>query len=206
MSRVGLTRVAPLCGGERPRWRMGVLEASDDELVKLTATGDRAAFTRLVARHQRRLLALVSRSLGSRAAAEDVVQDVFTRAWVNAPSWQPRETGGAGYAAWLSRVAVNLSVDQMRRRRSVQLDDVEDPVDLAPSAEGLLVAQENARRVRAAVARLSERQRTAVALTYDAELSNAEGAAAMGISVGAFELLLVRARKALRLSLRDGTN
>ena len=59
------------------------------------------------------------RSVGSRAAAEDVVQEVFTRAWVKAPGWQSRqEGGGASYGAWLARVAVNLCIDGARRQRN----------------------------------------------------------------------------------------
>ena len=62
---------------------------------------------------------------------------------------------------------------------------------------------ERAARINAAIAALPERQRLAISLTYDAEMSNADGAVAMGVSVGAFELLLVRARRVLRQSLRD---
>lgn len=182
---------------------MIVSEASDDELIRLTAKGDRAAFTRLVARHRTRLLALITRTLGNRAAAEDIVQDVFTRAWVKAPSWQAREPGRPSYAAWLSRVAINLAIDQTRKARSVALDGIDEPADPSLSADAAMIAGERAARVRAAIAELPERQRIALSLTYDAELSNAEGAAAMDTSVGAFELLLVRARRALRVALTD---
>lgn len=182
-------------------------EASDDELVGRAARGDKAAFGLLVARHQRRLMAVAMRSVGSRAAAEDVVQEVFTRAWVKAPGWQSRQVGGGGasYGAWLSRVAVNLCIDGARRQRTTNLDDVPDAPDPAANADEILLARERATRVRAAVGRLPERQRQAITLSYDAELTNAEGAAAMDTSVGAFELLLVRARRALRLSLADGS-
>lgn len=182
---------------------MSTWEASDDELVELTAKGDRAAFTRLVARHQARLLSLMTRTLNNRAAAEDIVQDVFTRAWVNAPHWQNRGSGRASYAAWLSRVAVNLAIDQSRRTRAVALEGIAEPEDPAPLPEAAMIARQRAARIRAAIADLPERQRIALGLTYDAELSNADGAAAMETSVGAFELLLVRARQALRRALRD---
>ncbi len=184
-----------------------VAEATDDELVGQAGRGDKAAFGQLVARHQRRLMAVAMRSVGSRAAAEDVVQEVFTRAWVKAPSWQSRQDGGGGasYAAWLSRVAVNLCIDGARRPRTTTLDEAPDAPDSAATADEILLAQERAARVRAAVAGLPERQRRAISLSYDAELSNAEGAAAMETSVGAFELLLVRARRALRLSLAEGS-
>ena len=178
-------------------------EASDDELVERTAKGDKMAFTLLVRRHQTRLLSLMTRSTGSRAAAEDIVQDVFTRAWIKAPDWQSRSSGRASYAAWLSRVALNLAIDRGRRTKPVALDGIAEPEDPAPLPEVDLMVRERDARVRAAIDGLPERQRVALSLTYDAELSNAEGAAAMETSVGAFELLLVRARRALRVALRD---
>ena len=187
---------------------MSDAEATDDELVGLVARGDKAAFARIVARHQPRLVALVARSLGSRAAAEDIVQEVFTRAWVKAPLWQVRDPGEgeprrASYAAWLSRIAVNLSIDQVRKVRPTTLDAVEEPADPALPADAAIIARERAARVKTAIAALPERQRMAIGLTYDAEMSNADGAVAMGVTVGAFELLLVRARRTLRQSLRQ---
>lgn len=182
-----------------------VAEATDDELVGRAGRGDKMAFGEIVARHQRRLMAVAIRSLGSRAAAEDVVQEVFTRAWVKAPSWQSRQEGGsASYGAWLARIAVNLCIDGARRRRSTTLDDAPDAPDPAANADEILLAQERATRVRVAIAALPPRQRQAISLSYDAELSNADGATAMETSVGAYELLLVRARRALRLSLAEG--
>ena len=187
---------------------MSETEATDDELVGLVARGDRVAFTRLVGRHRSRLLALTTRSLGNRAAAEDIVQETFTRAWIKAPLWQVREPGRgepshASYAAWLTRVAVNLSIDQTRKVRPTTLDAIEEPQDPAMLADATIIARERAARIKAAIAALPERQRLAISLTYDAEMSNADGAAAMSVSVGAFELLLVRARRALRRSLCD---
>jgi RNA polymerase sigma-70 factor, ECF subfamily len=179
-------------------------EEADDQLVGRAARGDKAAFAQLVARHQRRLLSLASRLAGSRVMAEDIVQDVFTRAWIKAPSWQARSAHGGSYAAWLSRIAVNLCIDSHRRRRPSDPDAIEDLLDTGANAEEMLLRQELATRVSAAVAALPERQRIAIGLFYDGELSNAEGAAAMEISVGAFELLLVRARRALRLAMGDG--
>lgn len=180
-----------------------VSEASDDELVGLAAEGDANAFTRLVAKHRTRLLALITRILGNPRDAEDVVQEVFTRAWINAPAWRAQNTGRPSYAAWLSRVDVNITIDQTRRARSVPIDSIAEPRDPAALADAKMVSAESAARIRSAIAQLPARQRAALGLTYDAELSNAEAAAAMGTSVGAFELLLVRARRTLRLSLRD---
>ena len=156
-------------------------EETDDELVRLIAGGDKRAFTRLVARHRTRLLALTTRISGSRAAAEDIVQEVVTRAWIRAPEWRASNPGRASYAAWLSRVAVNLAIDQARKVRPAHIDDVDEPADGTVPADVAMIAEERLARLRAAVSALPERQRLALSLTYDAELSNAEGAAAMAV-------------------------
>lgn len=156
----------------------------------------------LVARHRKRILALALRIVGARDA-DDIVQETFTRAWINAPTWRRTANHRASYAAWLSRVAVNLAIDQTRRHGAVALSEIDEPRDRALLADAVLVNRERETRIRIAISHLPERQRIAIGLTYDAELSNAEGAMGMGISTGAFELLLVRARRALRAALND---
>ena len=179
-------------------------EPTDDALVAASALGDKAAFARLVARHARALTMLAARITGDRAQAEDVVQETFTRAWIKAPTWRAGPgQGHAPYAAWLTRVAANLSIDQRRRVVPLHLDAAPDPADPAPDASVRLEQSERAAALRRAVAALAPRQRAAISLTYDLGLSNIEAATALQTSVGALELLLVRARKALRAALQD---
>lgn len=179
-------------------------EAADDDLVAATGRGDALAFSHLVARHAPRLVALVTRVLGERAAAEDVVQEVFVRAWTHAPLWRRSGSERASYAAWLARVGVNLAIDHRRRRRpTAPLDAVSEPSDPAATPDAVLLDRERAAHLRTAIAALPDRQRMAIALAYDADLSNAAAASAMDISVGAYELLLVRARRTLRAALID---
>jgi RNA polymerase sigma-70 factor (ECF subfamily) len=175
---------------------------TDDALVLQVARGDRLAFAHLVERHSPRLMALVVRIVGNRAVAEEIVQDVFTRAWVTAPSWQQRASQ-FGFAAWLSRVATNLAIDHLRRPQSLPIEAAPETADEAADAVSGLIARERLERLRAAMAELPPRQRAAIALTYDQGLSNAQGAAALETSVGAFELLLVRARRALRIAMTE---
>ena len=175
----------------------------DDALFARAGEGDASAFTHLVERHQSRLMSAALRMTGVRAIAEELVQETFTRAWREAPRYRPYANGRPGAAAWLSRVLTRLAVDQSRRPRTAALEAAPEPQDLAKAADDRLIASEQATRVRAAVSALPERQRMAIALAYDVGLSNAEGAAAMATSVGAYELLLVRARRALRAALAD---
>ncbi len=163
------------------------------------------AFSHLVQRHQTRLMAVTVRIVASRAIAEEVVQEVFTRAWIQAPRWRPQGTGRATFGAWLTRVATNLAIDQTRRVRSLPLEAAPEPVDPQVHPDVKLIDEEDRCRLEAGLQTLSLRQRAAIALTYDEGLSNAEGAAAMETTVGAFELLLVRARRALRQAMMEET-
>jgi RNA polymerase sigma-70 factor (ECF subfamily) len=167
----------------------------DAELLRAIADGDRAAFDRLSRRHLDRAYGVALRMTGSRADAEDVVQDVFLRLWLRPDSWRP---GQAMFSTWLYRVVVNRCLDLKRRPKGTDLDSIEEPQDPDVNAEDGMLAAERSRALDGAVNRLPERQRAAIVLTYTAGLRNAEAASAMDISVKAFEALLVRAKRELR--------
>jgi len=179
-------------------------EETDESLYARVGRGDRAAFARLVGRHRRRLGAMVTRMTGQAAAAEDIVQESFVRAWTQAPGWRGLQDGGtARFGTWLTRIAMNLAIDRARRVAPLPLDTIAEPETGQPDSEALLLRHERATLLARAVADLPDRQRAAVTLTYDDDLPNAEAAAVLGITVGAFELLLVRARRTLRQALQD---
>ena len=158
--------------------------------------GDRLAASALIIRHTDRILAVAYRMLGDRGAAEDVAQETFVRLWRNAADWKP---GVARLETWLYRVASNLCIDRIRKsKRDAPEDAAPEQVDDAPLADGVMEATERGAAVRAAIARLNERQRMALTLCHYEELSNGETAEIMGVSVEAVESLLARARRRLR--------
>jgi RNA polymerase sigma-70 factor (ECF subfamily) len=167
----------------------------DAELLQAIAGGDRAAFDRLSRRHLDRAYGVAMRMTGSRADAQDVVQDVFLRLWQRPDAWRP---GQAQFSTWLYRVVVNRCLDLKRRPKGTDLDSVEEPQDPDANAEDSLLEAERNRALDGAVNQLPERQKAAIVLTYTAGLRNAEAASAMDISVKAFEALLVRAKRELR--------
>ncbi|WP_284735464.1 RNA polymerase sigma factor [Dongia deserti] len=167
----------------------------DAELLRAIAHGDRLAFDRMSRRHLDRAYGVALRMTGSRADAEDVVQEVFLRLWTRPDAWRP---GQAQFSTWLYRVVVNRCLDLKRRPKGTDLESVEEPQAPDANAEESLLDAERNRALDGAVAQLPERQRTAIVLTYTAGLRNAEAASAMDISVKAFEALLVRAKRELR--------
>ena len=182
-----------------PRMSVTSARAADAELMRRVAAGDAGASRFLVDRELGPLIALAYRILGNRAESEDVAQESFLRLWRMARRWQPR----AKVRTWLTRVAYNLSIDRLRVRKPT------DPIDEAtlPAPGGgpssALQRDQVAQIVEAAIARLPERQRAAIALVHYQEFSNIEAAETLGVSVDALESLLARGRRSLRGALAD---
>jgi RNA polymerase sigma-70 factor (ECF subfamily) len=170
-------------------------ENSDDGLLSQIAEGDRRAFAQLMDRHIDRAHGLAKRVLGNKSDAEDVVQDAFMKVWQKAGQWQP---GRAQFSTWLYRVVVNRCLDLKRKPVNTALDNIAEQSDDRPDAYEDIAARQRQARITGAVAGLPERQRTAIALSYTAGMSNAQAAETMEISVKAFESLLVRAKRELR--------
>jgi len=176
--------------------RRQALDAEAREL-SAAASGDRDAAARIVDRLGPPILSLARRVLRDSEAAEDVAQEAFLRLWRVAPDWRG---GDAMVSTWLHRVAMNLCRDRLRRRRNtVVLQD--EHIDDAPGLEDVVHRAQLGARVRAAISLLPPRQRDAIRMCHFQELSAAEAAAALEISVEALESLLARARRALRQAL-----
>lgn len=180
-------------------------QASDEELLRAIGAGDAGAFAELMRRHMGRVRAIGWRMLGSAEAADDLAQEVFLRIWRNPALFDARR---GPFVAWLARVAGNAAIDRLRRRREVSLDDeggqalAATLADPAPGPEEHAAENERRAMLRAAIARLPERQRLAITLAHDLGHGNAEIAQIMGISVEAAESLLARARRTLKNRLR----
>ncbi|WP_408734470.1 RNA polymerase sigma factor [Paraburkholderia bannensis] len=173
----------------------------DANLIARVGARDAGAVRSLVMNKLPRLLALATRMLGDRMEAEDVAQEAFMRIWKQAPHWR---TGEAKFDTWLHRVALNLCYDRLRGQRETLAPDgdaLNEVADPAARPDERMESRSRDARVRDALAALPVRQREALVLTYYQELSNAEAAALMDITVDALESLLARARRTLRAQL-----
>ena len=175
----------------------GDLGVPDAELVARYAAGDQSAARALTERHAPRVFALARRMLRETAEAEDVTQEAMLRLWRIAPAWEDR----AAVGTWLYRVASNLCIDRMRKRRPISGEPLPEVPDEAPGVLRRLEARDRAAAVDAALPALPERQRAAIVLRHFEDRSNPEIAAVLDLSVEAVESLLARGRRALAAAL-----
>ncbi|MBK7871041.1 MAG: sigma-70 family RNA polymerase sigma factor [Saprospiraceae bacterium] len=85
---------------------------SDIELVKRAKQGDNAAFRMLVHRHEHQVRSIVIGMLGNTAESDDVAQEVFIRFYRSLGDFR----GEAALSTYLSRIAINLSLNEIKRR------------------------------------------------------------------------------------------
>jgi RNA polymerase sigma factor (sigma-70 family) len=165
---------------------------SDEQLLALFRAGSEDAFGAIHDRYRQRLFAYVRQMLcaGPRQDAEDVLQDVFVRAY-GALRADSREVN---LRAWLYRVAHNRCIDHLRRPvpPAVDLFDVSrkplhDPIEAAQRREDLA-------RLVADISRLPEQQRSALLMREIDGMSYIDLASALDVTVPAVKSLLVRAR------------
>ena len=145
-------------------------DPTDESLMIRFQSGDRAAFTVLVRRHQGPLFNFALRYLRSSPVAEEVVQDAFVRVVQNAAEFKHE----ARFSTWLYTIARNLCIDQTRKRalrRHPSLDEPkkaeegdgptlgEQTADGKASVERAVVSLEIRERVASAIDALPEEQR-----------------------------------------------
>ena len=188
---------------------MGWMAGDDSFEVLRARKGDQEAYRRLVERHSRAVFRLAWRLTGNEHDAEDVVQETFLKAYRRLGQFQER----AAFSSWLHRIAANCAYDLLRRRARRREELVEsrgddpggEPLDSlasdAPQPDRLAHSGEITRRVQAAMARLSPRERAAFALRHFEERPIREIAELLGIDEGAVKHCIFRAVRKLRPAL-----
>lgn len=177
---------------------MAAPEQTEAGLLARFAAGDQAAARDLTRRLAPRIHALARRMLDDQTEAEDVTQEAMLRLWRIAPDWRDE---GAAVGTWLYRVAGNLCIDRLRRRRERPVAEVPERADGAPAVQARLETAERAAALRAALSALPDRQRLALVLRHLEERPNPEIAAILQTSVEAVESLLARGRRSLAAEL-----
>ena len=180
------------------------MEAEDAPDVERAKAGDEDAFGRLVERHSRVVFRLAYRMLGNEHDAEDAVQEAFLKAYRALGEFESRSR----FSSWLHRIAVNCAYDVLRRRARRAEDALEAPVEEdAPRAElpaedplpdRLVFGQQVQKKMRVALARLSDLERTVFLLRHHEGQALREIGDALGLDAGATKHALFRAVRKVR--------
>jgi len=180
---------------------------TDRELVDAARGGEAEAFGAIVRRHQKRIFRLTSHLLRSAAEAEDVTQETFVRAY----GALARFDGRSEPFTWIYRIAVNLSLNAIRARKTTRNSAPPDD----PKVEGLLFESRGAGTTPAdatqdrelalalidGLGELSETLRTTLILVGVDGLSHAEAGKILGCPEGTVAWRVHEARRKLRAYL-----
>lgn len=183
------------------------MDISDRELVTRYRQGDVSALDALIDRHQRSLYGYLVNLTGNRSDADDLFQEVWMRVIRKLSLYADQNFGG-----WLMRIAHNLTIDRIRRRKPESSVDAEDArggslgqtlVAGGASPRGLLEDRDLGTRIAAAVEQLPPEQKEVFVMRVRAELPFREIARLQGVSINTALARMQYALNKLRPLLRS---
>ena len=173
--------------------------------------GDRDAFTALVEKYKQPVMNLAYRTLSDATEAEDLAQHVFLQVFKSAHRYEVT----AKFSTWIFTIARNLCLNEIRRRSrhpGESLDEVSPENEDQPlrqvqdvknsSPPDALLQSELEEKVQLALGELPEKQRTALLLCRQEELSYEEIAQVLDCSLSATKSLIHRGRETLKEVLK----
>ena len=156
----------------------------DLELIDLFRQGNESAFNEIVRRYQEKLYWVARRFVNDHDEADDVVQEVFIKAYDALKDFRSE----SGLYTWLYRIAVNMSLNVVRKRKVREFLQLDTLLGEEQSSEDrpdeALERSEHRSLVQEAVNKLPEKQRAVFVMRYYEELSYEEIAAILKTSVG----------------------
>lgn len=196
-----MAALAPARSRPRPV-KLALNTLTDEELVSRAKKGDNNAFRILVERHHKNMARTVSGMLGASSEVDDVVQEVFIRLYRHLDRFR----GDAALSTFLRRIAINLSLDALRRRKRFRLrflsrDD--EKIHLPePEADAFQADTFDRRRlIEEGLATLSPQHRAVVVLRLIDGYSTREAAHILEVPQGTVLSRLSRATAKLRTVL-----
>jgi RNA polymerase sigma-70 factor (ECF subfamily) len=183
---------------------------NEAEVINEILQGNREKYRILVENYQQLVFRTCMGFVHNKEDADDLTQEVFIRAYQSLNKFK----GDSAFSTWLYRIAVNASLNKVRKTagsfifQSIDALAGKESKKVFPSLppdfdnpENIIIRQEHREWVQKAIDSLPERQRTAIILSKYDDLSQKEIAEIMDLSEGAVEALLQRAKKNLRKKL-----
>lgn len=161
-----------------------MVELDDKELLALYQSGQKEQmFNELVRRYQKRIYWVTRRMVKRHEDADDIAQDVFVKAYTALENFR----GDSNIYTWLYRIAVNLSINHLRKqkvRNAVDLDDYLPFLAKDAEQDSSIVRRENISLIEQAIGILPEKQRAVFIMRYYDEMPYEQISAILGTSVG----------------------
>lgn len=170
---------------------------TDVELVAAVES-DLEAFGELIRRHQDFVFGAALRVVRNPVLAQDVAQDAFVRAYKALPDFR----GQAAVRSWLYRIATNLALNAVQRRKEYPADALPE-IHAAGGPEREAVRSEMASHLRAAIEELPEDLKRPLVLREYGSLSYQEIADELELPLNTVRTRILRARRALRVAMEE---
>lgn len=187
-------------------------DPSDVELVNRAREGDYSAYEELIRRYQRRVYSLVYNMTSHKEDAEDLVQEVFVKAYRSLDGFK----GDSSFYTWIYRIAINRTINFLKKRKrkagDMSLDDMDQAVERDPAFVELRARESPVRdvtltelqkKLNTALQALSEKHRTVVVLHDIQGMPHEDIARVMKCSVGTVRSRLFYARQHLQRELAE---
>ena len=182
--------------------------ASDEVLVQLGQKSDLAAFEELVARHRDKIYARAFSMMRNEEEALDLSQEAWVKSWQRLNQFQ----GQSSFGTWLTRIVINLCLDQLRKRKRQRAESIEEmdeesggverqmPVVTVNPTAGLEQI-ELRQKIDQALGQLSYEHRTVLILHGFEEMEYKQIAKQMDCSIGTVMSRLFYARRKMAVLL-----
>lgn len=177
----------------------------DLESIHLVHVGREEGFSLLVKKYTGKVFRVAMGFVHNKEDAEDITQEVFVKAWQGLPGFDER----SAFTTWLYRITIHESLNFLKKKKRrmawEKLRTIFSGDPIAPASSDNLEQEEEFRYIITALDSLSDKQKQAFVLTEYEDMTQREVASVMGISEGAVEQLLLRARASLRKKWKNSS-
>ena len=177
---------------------------SGSEAYKRFLSGDKNAMAELIENYRDGLIMYLNSIVGNISLAEELAEDTFVRLGTR----RPKDKGSGSFKTWLYTIGRNIAIDCMRRQSKnshIPIEDIEQCLTDEQELEELIIKDERRIAVHKALSRLNDNYRQVIWLVYFDGMTAKQAGAVMKKKPHAVEVMLSRAKNALRIQLgKDG--
>jgi RNA polymerase sigma-70 factor (ECF subfamily) len=171
------------------------MEEGLTQLIILAQEGDRDSYGKIYGIFYKRIYRYCHFNTQNRELSQDICQETFIKAWRAIPSFSIKK--GGSLQAFFFRIARNLIIDNARKKKTASLENYENLASKEDLAENLDRKDEN-KKLKEAMAKLTEADKQIIILHYFEEMSGSEIAKVVGIREGALRVRTHRIIKKLK--------